>query len=156
MIPVYELRSDFMRNKEPFDYIIDMIDSDAKAEDTRTAAIEAITYFDLDTLIQEKVIVMYQNNASKIIGYTVAGVGSSKNCVVPGREILILGLLINATNLIVIHNHPSGDPSPSEEDIIMSVQMEKACNSVGIILNDCIITGASSAYSLKDMDEVLL
>ena len=52
--------------------------------------------------------------------------------------------------MILVHNHPSGDPHPSKEDIIVTKNVDKACILVGIHLNDHIIIGDNKYYSFKE------
>ena len=56
----------------------------------------------------------------------------------------------DAVNVILVHNHPSGDPQPSKEDIIVTKNVDKACILVGIHLNDHIIIGDNKYYSFKE------
>ena len=66
------------------------------------------------------------------------------------REIMIEALRHRAVNLILIHNHPSGDPSPSEEDTVVTEKVAEAGELVGITLSDHIIIGDNTYYSFKE------
>ncbi|MFE3836595.1 RadC family protein [Pseudogemmobacter sonorensis] len=65
------------------------------------------------------------------------------------REVVKRALELNASALILVHNHPSGDPTPSDADIIMTQQVEDACRSLGITLHDHLIIGKSRELSLR-------
>lgn len=65
------------------------------------------------------------------------------------REVVKRALLLNASALILIHNHPSGDPTPSQEDIAMTKKVREACETLGILLHDHIIVGKSSELSFR-------
>ncbi len=65
------------------------------------------------------------------------------------REVVKRGLELNASAIILVHNHPSGDPTPSRADIDMTAQIEKAASTVGITLHDHIIIGQSSELSMR-------
>lgn len=58
------------------------------------------------------------------------------------REVVRRALDAGASALILVHNHPSGDPVPSDADIAMTREVQKACAALGLTLHDHIITGA--------------
>jgi hypothetical protein len=84
-------------------------------------------------------------NVRKIIS-----TGTVNTSIMPAREVFIQALKYEAVNIILIHNHPSGDPSPSAEDIRVSKRMKEAGNFVGITLMDHIIIGDNRYISLKE------
>jgi DNA repair protein RadC len=65
------------------------------------------------------------------------------------REILKRALALNASALILVHNHPSGDPTPSQADITMTEDIVAACETVGITVHDHLIIGKSRETSFK-------
>ncbi|MBE1284513.1 MAG: DNA repair protein RadC [Rhodobacteraceae bacterium] len=65
------------------------------------------------------------------------------------REVAKRALELNATALILVHNHPSGDPTPSESDIVMTDQILQACSALGITLHDHLIIGKSTELSFR-------
>ena len=65
------------------------------------------------------------------------------------REVVKRALQLNASALILVHNHPSGDPTPSEADIVMTRQIEAAATTMGITLHDHIIIGKSCEISFR-------
>lgn len=65
------------------------------------------------------------------------------------REVVKRALALNATALILVHNHPSGDPTPSQSDIAMTAQIAQAAGSLGITLHDHIIIGKSRELSFR-------
>jgi len=58
-------------------------------------------------------------------------------------------LELGASALILVHNHPSGDPTPSEADISMTAQIQQACQVLGITLHDHLIIGKNREVSLR-------
>lgn len=68
------------------------------------------------------------------------------------REVAKRALELNASALILVHNHPSGDPSPSDADIQMTHQIERALGALGITLHDHIIIGKEQIASFHEMD----
>lgn len=65
------------------------------------------------------------------------------------REVVKRALELNASAIILIHNHPSGDPTPSEADISMTLQVQEAAQVLGIVLHDHLIIGKSRELSFK-------
>jgi len=65
------------------------------------------------------------------------------------REVLKRALELNASALILVHNHPSGDPTPSEADIAMTERIERALSAVDIRLHDHLIIGRSRELSFR-------
>ncbi len=63
-------------------------------------------------------------------------------------------LALNASALIIVHNHPAGDPEPSAADLAMTKEIRNACASLGVILHDHIITGAGRETSLRARGEL--
>ena len=65
------------------------------------------------------------------------------------REVVKRALELNASALILVHNHPSGDPTPSQSDIDMTAQVEKAAQALGITLHDHLVIGKSRELSFR-------
>lgn len=65
------------------------------------------------------------------------------------REVVKRALELNASALILVHNHPSGDPTPSSADITMTHQVQEACQVLGLTLHDHLIIGKSRELSFR-------
>ncbi|EAR53008.1 DNA repair protein RadC [Oceanicola granulosus HTCC2516] len=65
------------------------------------------------------------------------------------REVVKRALELNASALILVHNHPSGDPTPSQADIDMTAQIARAADALGILLHDHIVIGRSRELSFR-------
>ncbi|WP_425046868.1 RadC family protein [Primorskyibacter sp. S87] len=65
------------------------------------------------------------------------------------REVAKRALELNASALILVHNHPSGDPTPSHSDIEMTAKVNDACSALGLILHDHLIIGKSRELSFR-------
>lgn len=65
------------------------------------------------------------------------------------REVVKRALELNASALILVHNHPSGDPTPSDADIAMTAQVEQAAQALGLTLHDHLIVGKSRELSFR-------
>ncbi|MGH1463992.1 MAG: RadC family protein [Cognatishimia sp.] len=65
------------------------------------------------------------------------------------REVVKRALELNASALILVHNHPSGDPTPSQSDLDMTAQIQQACSVLSITLHDHLVIGKSQALSFR-------
>lgn len=75
--------------------------------------------------------------------------GTVNHAPVYPREVVRRALEVGASSIIMVHNHPSGDPSPSQADIAMTKEVKKAVDAVGIALHDHVIIGKSSHASFR-------
>lgn len=75
--------------------------------------------------------------------------GTANSSILPVREILKLALRNGAVGIVIVHNHPSGDPQPSEADIEVTRQFHKACRITDIELVDHIVIGDQRYVSMK-------
>ena len=90
------------------------------------------------------------NTKNKIIGVFEISHGSVNSSIVSPREVFQKALLANAVSIIVMHNHPSGDSTPSREDIEVTRRLSEAGKIVGVELLDHIIVGDRVYCSLKE------
>ena len=67
------------------------------------------------------------------------------------REVVKLALELSATAIVLVHNHPSGDPTPSRADIEMTRQIVAAAKPLGVLVHDHIIVGKQGHASLKGL-----
>ena len=89
------------------------------------------------------------NTKNKIIGVFEISHGNANSSIVGVREIFQKALLANAMSIIVMHNHPSGDCTPSREDIEVTKRIVEAGKIIGVEVLDHIIVG-DSYCSLKE------
>ena len=97
--------------------------------------------------MQENFLVIYLDNHQRYITYKILFKGTIDKSIVNPREIVKEALLINATRIIIMHNHPSGVLTPSEADDISTKAIVNACNLFNITLLDHIIVGNKKYYS---------
>ena len=76
-----------------------------------------------------------------VASYTFASVGSIDRSIVHPREVFKSAILSNACQMVIMHNHPSGNIEPSDQDIIVTSRMNELCQLMGIPLVDHIIVG---------------
>jgi len=89
---------------------------------------------------------VYLDGRHKVIGHTIAYVGTLTHAPVEPRGVLVPALLANAMAMILFHNHPSGDPEPSTDDRQLTKRLVEAGDLVGIKVLDHIILGESPRF----------
>src|SRR5438105_9945741 len=70
------------------------------------------------------------------------------------REVVKRALDLNASALILVHNHPSGDPTPSQADIAVTQDIKKGAAALGVVLHDHLIIGRNGHISLRELGEI--
>jgi len=98
----------------------------------------------------EKVYALYIDNSNKILGYAMISSGGLTASIVDVRIIFQNALLLNATRIILAHNHPSGSLNPSDEDKDLTRRIKEAGKILNISLLDHIIITEYSYYSFAD------
>lgn len=104
----------------------------------------------LQDLDREQLIVCCLDTKNQPTAINVVSVGSLNTSIVHPREVFKLAILSNSASIILFHNHPSGDPEPSKEDISISERIKESGIILGIKLIDHIIIGNNSYCSLKE------
>ncbi len=98
--------------------------------------------------VKEKFIVVCLNSANKIIKYEIISVGNLNSSIVHPREVFKVAIENNSANIIVLHNHPSGNPEPSKEDIRITGKLVEAGKIMDINVFDHLIIAGNSYRSL--------
>ncbi len=97
----------------------------------------------------EQFRVLYLDRKNVLIADEEQARGTVDHVPVYPREVVKRALEVNASALILVHNHPSGDPTPSDQDIAMTRQIADAAQALGIALHDHLIIGKSREISLR-------
>ena len=106
----------------------------------------------IGVLDHEEMWVLSLDGLNNLLGAKRASQGARHGCSVTARDIMRLGLADGACTIVLVHNHPGGDPAPSEEDIAMTKAVAAAADVVGIPLRDHVIVTREGAYtSLLDL-----
>jgi DNA repair protein RadC len=95
----------------------------------------------LQNLSKESFRVLLLNTKNELIAAPEVSLGSANASIVEPREVFREAISFNATSVILAHNHPSGDPTPSSEDIAITKRLAKAGELLGIAVLDHIIVG---------------
>jgi DNA repair protein RadC len=100
---------------------------------------------------KEQFRIIFLDKRNQIIADEVQQTGTVDHTPVYPREVVKRGLELSATALILVHNHPSGDPTPSRADIQMTQQIVEIAKPLGISVHDHIIVGKEGHASLKGL-----
>jgi len=103
----------------------------------------------LKSLKKEQFRILLLNIKNRVIKEVLISTGSLSSSIVHPREVLKPAIQESASALIFIHNHPSGDPQPSMDDIEITKRLAKSCSIIGIEALDHIIVGESDYFSFK-------
>lgn len=117
---------------------------------TSSSYVGALLQEELGGLQQEHVMALYLNTKNEIIKKETVFKGSLNSSVAHPREIFRGAVKYAAARIIIAHNHPSGNPEPSEADISFTKRMIQAGEMIGIELLDHIIIGEEAYISLKE------
>ena len=98
---------------------------------------------------KEHFAVLLMNTKNHVIGMPTVSTGSLSASIVHPREVFQAAIRQSAASMILVHNHPSGDPTPSEADISMTLQVQEAAQVLGITLHDHLIIGKSREVSFR-------
>ena len=99
---------------------------------------------------QENIILLLLDKKNHLLGEKYISRGTVDASVITPREILIEALKVQTVNLVILHNHPSGSPSPSREDICLTERIRQASEMIGLHLLDHIIIGDQAYYSFVE------
>ena len=97
----------------------------------------------------EQFRVLYLDRKNTLIADEIQARGTVDHVPVYPREVVKRALELNASAIILVHNHPSGDPTPSQADIEMTNQIVAACDALGLSLHDHLIIGKSQELSFR-------
>ena len=104
----------------------------------------------LEGLDREQFIIACLNTKNEPTNITVVSVGTLNKAIIHPREVFKTAILSNAASIMAFHNHPSGETTPSQQDIQLTKRLYEAGELLGIKLLDHLIIGDGSFTSLKE------
>ncbi|WP_258319710.1 RadC family protein [Qipengyuania flava] len=104
---------------------------------------------DMAHLNHERVRVLYLNTQNRLILDHLLGEGSIDEAAIHPREVIRKAFDVGATALILVHNHPSGNPEPSRADIAITGRIAEAGRLLGVTVHDHVIVGRDGHVSLR-------
>jgi len=102
---------------------------------------------------REKVVLVFLSAACRATGWFTLGLGGSQTCAFDLRAAVTATLEAGASHILLAHNHPSGNPRPSQADIRQTEDLKHALAAFDIQITDHIILGADKAYSFTEEQE---
>lgn len=105
---------------------------------------------DMRSLKTEQSRLLMFDTKSKLLREEIISIGTVNASIMSPREVFLLAVKYEAVYIILLHNHPSGDPTPSKEDIAVTKRMKEAGELLGVTLMDHIIIGDNRYISLKE------
>jgi len=112
-------------------------------------------FYDLQDEAKEKLITINLDNKNKILCFEVVAIGSVNSIHVRPMEVFRTAFPVNAHSAIVLHNHPSGDPTPSEEDNVFTSKLDRLALDMGLKFVDHIIIGNNRHYSFREKSDII-
>ena len=101
-------------------------------------------------LDREHLFVLCLDTKHGIIGLHQVAIGTLNQTVIHPREVFKVAILLNAAAIALIHNHPSGDPTPSADDRALTTRLHHGGTLLGITVIDHVIIGDEQSYSFAD------
>jgi DNA repair protein RadC len=98
----------------------------------------------------EKFLALFLSSKNEVLAIETINEGTLNQTAVYPRKIIEHALRHNARSIIFVHNHPSGDPTPSKSDLRLTKELEEAARTVDILVHDHIIIGRNGHHSLRD------
>ncbi len=129
-------------------------DGDIKTPEDPDAITRPVQVFDIlkDEVGQadrEHFLVVMLNTKNRIIGINTVSIGTVNASLVHPREVFKPALIAGASSIIVVHNHPSGDPAPSQEDLAVVKKLVEAGEILGIAVRDSLVIG-NTYFSFRE------
>jgi DNA repair protein RadC len=117
---------------------------------TNSQTAVAVLHDQMQALDHEEVWAVFLDLRGKVIDRQMLSKGTLTQTSIDCRTVLRNALLVNAASIILLHNHPSGDPRPSHQDIHFTDRLNKACSLMDIKLLDHIVVGENGYFSFAD------
>lgn len=105
---------------------------------------------EMRNLETEHVYAAYMDTSGRLLHQQMVFKGTIQSAFIEPRELLRLALVYDASQYVVLHNHPSGNPQPSREDIEVTERLAQASKLIGISLTDHIVIGDNQYVSLRE------
>ncbi|MFL1461522.1 DNA repair protein RadC [Roseococcus sp. DSY-14] len=99
----------------------------------------------------EQFRVLFLDSRNRLLADEVMGAGTVNHAPVYPREVMRRAIELHATALVLVHNHPSGDPTPSRADVEMTREVAEAARLLGLTLHDHLVVGRGGTASLRQL-----
>ena len=105
---------------------------------------------EFDSVDRELLFVLNLQTNGQVINVNIASMGTLNNCILSPRETFKASNLSNAASVVLMHNHPSGDCTPSKQDVLVTERLVACGELIGITVLDHIILGRGTYLSMKE------
>ena len=116
---------------------------------------EVLAYLDtldITSADREVFVVLHLDTRNRVVAHETTSIGSQNASLVHPREVFKAAILKGATSIILAHNHPSGDPAPSKEDIDLTHRLAEAGGLMGIqVLDHVVVAPPGESVSMKEL-----
>ena len=120
-----------------------------------TSPDEVLAYLDtldIASADREVFVVLHLDTRNRVVAHETTSIGSQNASLVHPREVFKAAILKGATSIILAHNHPSGDPAPSKEDIDLTHRLAEAGGLMGIqVLDHVVVAPPGESVSMKEL-----
>jgi len=128
---------------------------DGRIDINHPEKVKEIFEADIRALPKEYFLVLLLNNKKELIRKQVVSIGNASSASSSPRDVFAGAIKAGAVAIIVAHNHPSGDPAPSNSDIIITQKLRDAGDIMDVPLLDHIIIGMKGYYSFRENGQIL-
>lgn len=111
-------------------------------------------HMDMGNLDREHFVVLYLNRKTHVNAIQTVSIGGLHSSLVHPREVFKPAILTSSAGIILVHNHPSGDPTPSAEDVNITRRLIEAGKILGIEVLDHVVIGNNEYKSLKALGQI--
>lgn len=150
------VKYDMRLNKDRLPMLVKEASLNYTVNDSLTTPLGIVRYLndteDFENLVDEKVMMICFNAKLRAIGTFVISMGSINTSIVPIRDVFMRALAIGACFISIAHNHPSGDPDFSKQDIDTALKIRDIGNMLEIKLLDFIAVGNNERYESMHQD----
>ena len=120
-----------------------------------TSPNEVLAYLDtldIASADREVFVVLHLDTRNRVVAHETTSIGSQNASLVHPREVFKAAILKGATSIILAHNHPSGDPAPSKDDIDLTHRLAEAGGLMGIqVLDHVVVAPPGESVSMKEL-----
>ena len=128
---------------------------DTKGDQIRCSEdVKNLLWHKMRTYDKEHFMIVLLDTKNRVIKTETVSVGILDSSIVHPREVFKSAIKSNAASVVLVHNHPSGDPTPSRNDTSTTIKLREAGELVGISVLDHVIIGERSYYSFKDNNKM--
>lgn len=118
------------------------------AKDIAKYALEKL--YDKKKMWQEMLYALFLDSTNKLIGTSLISMGGTSCCIIDTKIIAKYALESMASGVVIVHNHPTGEPQPSQADISQTQKLKKGLNCLDIKLLDHVILGENKYFSFTE------